>query len=195
MALSGVFLAKLGEVNHDQLTSVGNVGFQPYKIYYCNIADSTNQKKMKVKFFAPVNTGVKYYDWTFGDGIGKLHTISPEVEYKYDITGITAANPEYLTQSGVLPHTPSKTGIWTDVTLVVTGYDGTVVTYVGAAAIYLITGDSPVFTITYNGNGNTGGTAPVDTNEYLYGDPATIMTFGSLVKTGYVPNKIGRAHV
>jgi hypothetical protein len=47
------------------------------------------------------------------------------------------------------------------------------------------------FTITYDGNGNTGGDAPVDPTEYLAGDPMTIATFGTLVKTGYVPNATG----
>ncbi|MDR3001404.1 MAG: InlB B-repeat-containing protein [Fibromonadaceae bacterium] len=45
------------------------------------------------------------------------------------------------------------------------------------------------YTVTYNGNGNTGGTAPVDTNSpYLSGATVTVLSEGSLVKTGYTFN-------
>ncbi|MFZ4856817.1 MAG: beta strand repeat-containing protein, partial [Desulfuromonadaceae bacterium] len=44
----------------------------------------------------------------------------------------------------------------------------------------------PVFTVTYNGNGSTGGSVPTDSSSYLYGDSATVIgNTGSLVKTGY----------
>lgn len=47
--------------------------------------------------------------------------------------------------------------------------------------------DPKVYTFTYDGNGNTGGAAPVDINmEYGAGAPVTILgNTGSLVKTGY----------
>lgn len=42
------------------------------------------------------------------------------------------------------------------------------------------------FALTYNGNTNTGGTAPVDTNTpYLTGSTITVATAGTLVKTGH----------
>jgi uncharacterized protein (TIGR02145 family)/uncharacterized repeat protein (TIGR02543 family) len=44
---------------------------------------------------------------------------------------------------------------------------------------------NPTFTITYNGNGNTGGTVPVDVNSYETGIIATIKSnSGALAKTG-----------
>ena len=47
-------------------------------------------------------------------------------------------------------------------------------------------GCGTTYTVTYDGNGNTGGTAPVDTNDYLPGDTVTVLgNTGSLVKTGY----------
>ncbi|MBL0359431.1 MAG: InlB B-repeat-containing protein [Chitinophagaceae bacterium] len=46
---------------------------------------------------------------------------------------------------------------------------------------------SPVtYTVTYNGNTNTGGTAPVDpSSPYAFGSSPTVLGPGSLVKTGY----------
>ena len=42
------------------------------------------------------------------------------------------------------------------------------------------------YTVTYNGNGNSGGTVPIDANSYLDGETVTTLTnSGSLTKTGY----------
>ena len=43
----------------------------------------------------------------------------------------------------------------------------------------------PTYTVTYDGNVNTGGTAPVDANSYLQGQTVTTRGAGTLVKTGY----------
>ncbi|PCJ51369.1 MAG: hypothetical protein COA79_26465, partial [Planctomycetota bacterium] len=44
----------------------------------------------------------------------------------------------------------------------------------------------PTYTVTYNGNTNTGGSAPTDANNYLNGATATVLgNSGSLVKTGF----------
>ncbi len=42
--------------------------------------------------------------------------------------------------------------------------------------------------VTYDGNGNDGGTAPVDTTSYFSGDMVTVMGPGSLTLTGYTFN-------
>ena len=48
---------------------------------------------------------------------------------------------------------------------------------------------STTYTVTYNGNGNTGGTAPVDgSSPYASGATVTVLGAGSLVKTGYTFN-------
>jgi uncharacterized repeat protein (TIGR02543 family) len=44
---------------------------------------------------------------------------------------------------------------------------------------------NPTFVVTYNGNGNTGGTAPTDVNSYLAGALVTARGAGNLVRTGY----------
>lgn len=41
------------------------------------------------------------------------------------------------------------------------------------------------YSVTYGGNGNTGGSVPVDTQQYVEGDTVTILgNTGSLAKTG-----------
>ena len=45
---------------------------------------------------------------------------------------------------------------------------------------------APTSTVTYNGNGNTGGTVPTDSKNYLQGATVTVLgNTGSLTKTGY----------
>jgi uncharacterized repeat protein (TIGR02543 family) len=53
-------------------------------------------------------------------------------------------------------------------------------------------GSSPAYnvavilnTVTYNGNGNDGGSAPTDSNSYLSDDTVTVLGAGTLTKTGY----------
>ncbi len=76
-----------------------------------------------------------------------------------------------------------------------TAADGSGLTYaagtsfnIGAANVilYAIWTQNPTFTVTYNGNGNTGGSAPTDANAYQQGASVTIKgNTGNLVKTGY----------
>ncbi|MEU7022352.1 InlB B-repeat-containing protein [Streptomyces sp. NPDC046203] len=61
---------------------------------------------------------------------------------------------------------------------------------------FIITGDTTLYavweqepatlTVTYDGNGNTSGTPPVDPNVYHSGDTVTVLGQGDLAKTGYV---------
>ncbi|MCL2642213.1 MAG: InlB B-repeat-containing protein [Candidatus Bathyarchaeota archaeon] len=45
---------------------------------------------------------------------------------------------------------------------------------------------SSVFSVSYNGDGHTGGSAPTDSNSYAFGAPVTVKAnTGGLVKTGY----------
>ncbi|WP_312110767.1 X2-like carbohydrate binding domain-containing protein, partial [Brevibacillus reuszeri] len=43
----------------------------------------------------------------------------------------------------------------------------------------------PTYTVTYNGNGETSGTAPADSSTYEQGDTVTVLGSGTLVRTGY----------
>jgi uncharacterized repeat protein (TIGR02543 family) len=61
---------------------------------------------------------------------------------------------------------------------------------IGASNITLFaiwkTQSSLTLTLTYNGNGKTGGTAPVDSNKYAPGESVSVLgNSGGLVKTGY----------
>jgi len=51
--------------------------------------------------------------------------------------------------------------------------------------ISFVTGSDPVYSVSYDGNTNTGGTSPVDSNRYLEGESVTVLGPSSLVKTGY----------
>ena len=56
--------------------------------------------------------------------------------------------------------------------------------------VFLISGcwliSTPTYTITYDGNGHTGGTVPVDpSSPYEYGATVTVLDKGDLVRTGY----------
>jgi hypothetical protein len=42
------------------------------------------------------------------------------------------------------------------------------------------------YTITYFGNGNDAGTAPIDSNRYANGTPVTILDKGTLSKAGHI---------
>ncbi|WP_188266183.1 MULTISPECIES: InlB B-repeat-containing protein [unclassified Streptomyces] len=51
--------------------------------------------------------------------------------------------------------------------------------------LYAVWTPTPLFTVTYDGNGNDSGTAPIDPNTYQSGDTVTILEPGDLTKTGY----------
>lgn len=76
-----------------------------------------------------------------------------------------------------------------------TAADGSGTSYAGAAkfamgttnlVLYAKWTQNPTYTVSYNGNGNTGGNVPVDANAYLQGDTIIVKTnTGNLAKTGY----------
>ncbi|HNX58263.1 MAG TPA: InlB B-repeat-containing protein, partial [Spirochaetota bacterium] len=51
--------------------------------------------------------------------------------------------------------------------------------------LYAQWSSAPTFSVTYNGNGNTGGSVPVDGNAYLSGASVTAENKGTLVKSGF----------
>lgn len=73
--------------------------------------------------------------------------------------------------------------------------DGSGITYTQGQAFTMGTSNvtmyakwttNPTYTVTYNGNGNTGGSVPVDNTNYEQGQTVTILgNTGNLVKTGY----------
>jgi uncharacterized repeat protein (TIGR02543 family) len=79
-----------------------------------------------------------------------------------------------------------------------TATDGSGVSYMAGASIVNISANLilyakwtnlPTYTVTYNGNGSTGGSAPVDSNTYLSGNAVTVLdNIGTLVRAGYTFN-------
>lgn len=54
------------------------------------------------------------------------------------------------------------------------------------ASCFSVTKDTKTYTITYDSNGSTSGSIPVDSNAYEEGATATVLDGSTLVKTGYV---------
>lgn len=148
---------KIGAVNHHLLTSAGNSFYENFGLTvqgwpYVNIEESDNEKWLRVKFYAPTSTKVRYYIWNFGDGT-TLKTINREVEHRYSLTN----KSEWLTNSGPIPileFGPAYGiyyGNWTGVTLTAISYDNRIsnssTQYV--ACIYEITNKNPGSTIDF----------------------------------------------
>ena len=58
--------------------------------------------------------------------------------------------------------------------------------YIGSSDILLYAIWEERYTVTYSGNGNTGGSVPVDPTIYEPGQEATILSLGSLVKRNHL---------
>ncbi|MDA8156922.1 MAG: InlB B-repeat-containing protein [Actinomycetota bacterium] len=52
--------------------------------------------------------------------------------------------------------------------------------------LYSLWTSDATYTVTYNGNGNTGGTPQADQNKYQQGQAVTVLGLGNLTNTGYV---------
>jgi len=127
----------------------------------------------------------------------------PTYSVTYDGNGKTGGSVPIDTlkyEQGSVVAIPGNTG-----TLVKQGYtfagwntlaDGTGTTYtqgqtfvMGSANVMLYAKwtTNPTFTVTYDGNGNTGGSVPVDSTNYEQGHIVTVLgNTGILVKTGFV---------
>jgi uncharacterized repeat protein (TIGR02543 family) len=96
---------------------------------------------------------------------------------------LPGATVSVLGNSGTLAKTGFTFGGWN------TAADGSGITYT-AATTFAIAGNTTLYakwgyTVTYNGNGYDGGTAPIDSNVYLAGATVTTLGSGSLSKSGY----------
>jgi uncharacterized repeat protein (TIGR02543 family) len=61
---------------------------------------------------------------------------------------------------------------------------GTSITMTGTITLYAKWTETP-YSVTYDGNKNTDGSAPVDNMRYASGQSATVLGNGALVRTGY----------
>jgi hypothetical protein len=126
-------------------------------------------------------------------------TAAPTYTVSYDGNGSTGgtvpmdgghyAQGTTVTVAGVgsLVKTTSFFAIWN------TAANGSGTSYAGGATfpmgsanviLYARWTAVPTYTVTYDGNGSTGGTAPVDGGHYAQGDTVTVAGVGSLVKSG-----------
>ncbi|HYW81886.1 MAG TPA: hypothetical protein VFB30_01435 [Spirochaetia bacterium] len=96
------------------------------------------------------------------------------------------------TTSVSLPVTgvPDADTIDETVTLTVQPDPGPTTTYTvgtpASASVVIQDNHMPTYTVAYNGNGNTGGTAPIDGASYHAGDTVAVTNKGTLVKAGFV---------
>ncbi|OEH84502.1 hypothetical protein BHU72_09865 [Desulfuribacillus stibiiarsenatis] len=66
------------------------------------------------------------------------------------------------------------------------GVNGTTTETASNVVAVVVSPTLPAYTVTYNGNGNTGGSVPIDSELYEQGAPVTVQSNnGSLAKTGY----------
>jgi len=104
-------------------------------------------------------------------------------------TYITGATVTVLGNTGNLVKTGYTFAGWNTAT------DGSGTSYVGDdtfamgssnVTLYAQWTAMPTYTVTYDGNGNTGGSPPTDSNAYYQDDTVTVLgNTGNLVKTGY----------
>jgi uncharacterized repeat protein (TIGR02543 family) len=121
-------------------------------------------------------------------GNGSTSGTPPADSNKYE----TGAKVTVLANSGNLVRTGYTFNGWNTVA----GGTGTAYTagatfVIGSAnvTLYAQWKAVPTFTVTYSGNGNTGGSAPIDSNKYAAGAKVTVLAnSGNLVRTGYTFN-------
>ncbi len=131
------------------------------------------------------NTIINSINLVYTTGGGSTYSIT------YHCNGATSGCPENASGQTALPATlatPAKTGYtfggwYTNEGLTSAATAGATL----SANADLYAKWIPTYTVTYNGNGNTGGTAPTDASSpYASGSTVTVLgNTGSLVKTGY----------
>ncbi|MDD5637792.1 MAG: InlB B-repeat-containing protein, partial [Atribacterota bacterium] len=111
-----------------------------------------------------------------------------------DASGYTEADPKtksvlYGSNVGTLPTAPTRTGYTFINWNTQPGGGGTEFTATTAVTdditVYAQWEDILTYNVTYDGNGNTGGTAPEDSTDYQEDDEVTVLGPSDLVKTGY----------
>ena len=119
-----------------------------------------------------------YAKWTINIYTVKFNSNGGSAVDSQNVTyNTTATAPTPPTQNGFI-----FAGWYSDQALTVQFAFTTPIT----SAITLYAKWTPVYTVTYNGNGNTSGTVPADANTYLNGVTVTVLdNTGSLIKTGY----------
>lgn len=164
---------------------------------YYTIDVSANTDFQYIRYFTISGTDMimNIDDIDFSPAVPPTHTVT------YNGNGNTGGSAPSDVSS---PYTEGDTVtvLGNSGTLVKTGYsfagwntaaNGSGTDYAPAATFAMGTGNvtlyakwAPLYTVTYNGNANTGGSVPTDGNSYLSGDLITVLdNTGTLVRTGY----------
>jgi hypothetical protein len=93
----------------------------------------------------------------------------------------------FNSKSGQLNGAPSSTDVGTASNIVISVTNGTTPAVLPAFSITVVAAAAAAtYTVTYNANGATGGTAPTDTKSYAAGATVTVLgNTGNLARTGY----------
>jgi uncharacterized repeat protein (TIGR02543 family) len=166
-------------------------------LYSRNQADDTlynAQISPDVTWTKPATQGYNNYDISYTNGeLITFHTVTVHDSYAPN-TGAGS----YTAGETVTVNAGTRAGyIFTDWTVNsggVTLEKNPTVTFTMPANAVTITAnwekiedpEIPSYTVTYNGNGHTSGSAPIDNNSpYLEGNLVTVLNQGNIVKTGY----------
>ena len=184
-------------VNEQTVTVLGNTGILVKTGYafvgWNTLADGSGATYTQAQTFTMGAANVTLY---------AIWTTNPTYTVTYDGNGNTSGSVPVDTTNYVLGQTVTVLGNTGN--LVKTGYsfvgwstqaDGSGATYSQAqtftmgtvnVTLYAKWTTHPVYTVTYNGNGNTSGSVPVDSTNYEQGQTVTVLgDIGNLVNTGY----------
>ena len=184
-------------VNEQTVTVLGNTGILVKTGYafvgWNTLADGSGATYTQAQTFTMGAANVTLY---------AIWTTNPTYTVTYDGNGNTSGSVPVDTTNYVLGQTVTVLGNTGN--LVKTGYsfvgwstqaDGSGATYSQAqtftmgtvnVTLYAKWTTNPVYTVTYNGNGNTSGSVPVDSTNYEQGQTVTVLgNIGNLVNTGY----------
>ena len=124
------------------------------------------------------------YTFTKNTAITNLTPSVTGTVASYSISPSLPAGLSFATSTGIISGTPSAVSSSNTYTLTATNTTGST-TY----QFTIIVQDAApnTYSVIYNGNGNTSGSVPIDSNNYVVGSNANILNnTGSLVKTSYV---------
>jgi hypothetical protein len=128
-----------------------------------------------------VGKAAGYYTLSY-DGNGNDGGVAPGVDGPYvSGTDVTVAG------AGTLTKTDARFLGWsTDSGAQASEYlAGDTFALTGDTTLYAVWKSTVTYTVTYHGNGNDGGTPPVDGNAYSLGENVSVAAPGDLVKTGH----------
>ena len=182
----------------------GNIANNPGTRYY-NIIFTTNKEKAK-SLSTAWQSGKSFKDLASQIGSDSIYINSNAGSSNVKYERITNAQAKQLTNANVLYDTGYNTKVTGTYTLIDTDILGKFqdgVTYYGmlcsstgsgswytgvySEIVYHSIDPSMKYTVTYDGNGNTDGTAPTDTKEYTSEVSAVVLgNTGNLEKSGYI---------